>query len=90
MGGDERDDNFTPGGGTFRDPLTEPKAVHPLLTEGMGQHPAQYLGDMYGRNLLEDPKKIYDMEALRRLLELLNQDRAQKPHGVPEGGRIGF
>jgi hypothetical protein len=35
-------------------------------------------------------KKIYDYEALQRLVELLNQQRQSKPYGTPDNANIGF
>jgi hypothetical protein len=81
---------FAPGGGTFR-PVGEPRIEHPVLREipGQGARDPGGLTPMSPESG-EYQKKIYDYEALRRMLELLNQERAQKPYGVPDNSNIGF
>lgn len=88
MGGGGRDDSFTPGGGTFRDRSSDPMMYHPVMPYTPQQQQGS-LGEIYGHSG-NDPKKIYDMEALRRLLELLDQGQTRKPYGAPEGANIGF
>jgi hypothetical protein len=95
-GGLLRDDKeypsrFEPGGGTFRDRNVDPKFEHPVLPYAPSQG-ARDVGGLYPMSPEsgEYQKKIYDYEALARLLELLNQSRAQKPYGTPDNARIGF
>ncbi len=88
MGGGQRDDTFQGGGGTFRDRNSDPMMYHPVMPYAPQQQQGS-LGDVYGF-AGKDPKKIYDMEALKRLVELLNQGRDRKPYGSQEGSNIGF
>lgn len=79
---------FESGGGTFRS-VYEPKMVHPVINR-IESPSATTSNAIFSKGSNLDSKKIYDMEALRRLIELLGKDKVIKPYGSPEGTNPSF